>query len=139
MTSLPRLTPGFRLGPYEIGSELGHGGMGEVFRARDTRLGRTVAIKLISSDLAQRADLRSRFEREALALSALNHPHICSLYDIGEQAGCAYLVMEYVEGETLASVLKRGIDLPLALRYGAEISDALAAAHAAGITHRDLK
>src|SRR5215510_8010860 len=114
--------------------------MGKVFRARDMRLDRVVAIKLIRASLAQRADLRGRFGREAFALSALNHPHICSLYDIGEQDGYEYLVMEYVEGETLATILKQGIlPLDVALRYGAEIADALSAAHRQGITHRDLK
>src|SRR5580704_17565632 len=102
------MLPGERLGPYEIETELGHGGMGEVFRARDTRLHRTVAIKLVRPEFARRTDFRERFQREARAISALNHPHICSLYDIGEQGGLDYLVMEYVEGESLADLLKRG-------------------------------
>jgi formylglycine-generating enzyme required for sulfatase activity/dienelactone hydrolase len=134
------LAPGTRLGPYEILSAVGKGGMGEVFRARDTRLDRVVAIKLIRAEFSERDDFRHRFEREARAISALNHPHICSLYDIGEQDGSAYLVMEHVEGETLAEVMKRGVlPLDLALRYGGEIAAALAAAHARGIVHRDLK
>src|SRR5262252_2913374 len=94
--------PGSQLGPYKIEAVIGNGGMGQVFRARDTRLGRTVAIKLIRSDLTERGDFRQRFKREARAISALNHSHICSLHDIGEQDGAPYLVMEYVEGETLA-------------------------------------
>ncbi len=131
---------GDRLGPYEIESQIGHGGMGEVFRARDTRLHRTVAIKLVRPDLARRIDFRERFQREARAISALNHRHICSLYDIGEQNGLDYLVMEYVEGESLAEVLKwRPLPLEQVLQYSAETADALAAAHARGIIHRDLK
>jgi formylglycine-generating enzyme required for sulfatase activity/dienelactone hydrolase/predicted Ser/Thr protein kinase len=134
------LSVGERLGPYEILGLVGKGGMGEVYRARDTRLHRTIAIKLVRPELARRADFRERFQREARAISALNHPHICSLYDIGEQDGLAYLVMEYVEGESLAEALKRGPQpVELALRYGSEIADALAAAHARGIVHRDLK
>ncbi len=134
------LAAGEKLGPYEILSPLGAGGMGEVYRARDTRLGRSVAIKLVRAEFARRADFRHRFEREARAISALNHPHLCALYDIGEHEGNAYLVMEYVEGETLAAVMKRGL-LPLSqsLRYSIEIADALSAAHARGIVHRDLK
>jgi uncharacterized protein (TIGR03435 family) len=102
------MIPGERLGPYEIAAQLGQGGMGEVFRARDTRLHRTVAIKLVRPEFARRADFRERFQREARAISALNHPHICGLYDIGEQNGVDFLVMEYVEGESLAACLKRG-------------------------------
>ena len=114
--------------------------MGQVFRARDTRLGRTVAIKLIRADLAQREDFRHRFKREARAISALNHSHICSLHDIGEKDGAPYFVMEYVEGETLAAILKREtLPLERALVYAAQIADALAAAHSQGIVHRDLK
>jgi formylglycine-generating enzyme required for sulfatase activity/dienelactone hydrolase/predicted Ser/Thr protein kinase len=138
--SKSRLAIGAQLGPYQVEAELGVGGMGEVFLARDTRLGRTVAVKLIRSEFSQLGDFRHRFEREARTISALNHPHICSLHDVGEQDGFAYLVMEYVEGETLAQVLKKGLlPLDLALRYGAQIADALAAAHAKGIVHRDLK
>jgi serine/threonine protein kinase len=105
---------------------LGAGGMGEVYRARDTRLGRSVAIKLIRSEFTGRSDFRHRFEREAKLISTLNHPHLCALYDVGEHEGRAYLVMEYVAGETLAAAMMRGL-LPLneALRYSIEIADAL--------------
>jgi len=134
------LSAGERLGPYELLARIGAGGMGEVFRARDTRLGRTVAVKVVRAEFAQRGDFRHRFEREARAISALNHPHICSLFDIGRQDGLDYLVMEYVEGETLAAVLKqRELPLELVLRYGVEMADAVGAAHAQGVVHRDLK
>jgi dienelactone hydrolase/predicted Ser/Thr protein kinase len=134
------LSAGEKLGPYEILDLLGKGGMGEVYRARDTRLQRIVAIKLVRGDLARRSDFRERFQREARAISALNHPHICSLYDIGEQEGVDYLVMEYVEGSSLAEVLRNGpVPVDSAIRYGAEITDALAAAHTRGVIHRDLK
>ena len=134
------LTHGTKLGPYEIQSPLGAGGMGEVYRARDTRLDRTVAVKVLPSHLAQNAEARERFEREARAISALNHPYICHLYDVGEQDGHNYLVMEYMEGETLSSRLLRGrLPLEVALRYANEIADALDAAHRRGIVHRDLK
>src|SRR6201987_3351502 len=131
---------GQRLGPYEILSAIGAGGMGEVYRARDTRLERTVAVKILPDHLADRAELRERFEREARTIASLNHPHICTLYDIGQQDGTDFLVMEYLEGETLAQRLKKG-PLPLAqvLQYAVEISDALDKAHRKGITHRDLK
>src|SRR5215469_1016964 len=131
---------GQRLGPYEILSAIGAGGMGEVYRARDTRLDRTVAIKILQDHLADRVELRERFEREAKAVASLNHPHICTLYDVGHQNGTDYLVMEYHEGETLAERLKKG-PLPLnqVLQYAIEISDALDKAHRKGITHRDLK
>lgn len=114
--------------------------MGEVYRARDTRLDRIVAIKILPDHLADRAELRERFEREARTIASLNHPHICTLHDIGHQGGTDYLVMEYVEGETLAARLMRG-SLPLdrVLRYAIEIADALDKAHRKGITHRDLK
>ncbi len=133
-------TPGARLGPYRIEGLIGTGGMGEVYRGTDTRLGRTVAIKVIHPEGAQRADFRIRFQREAQATAALNHPHICTLYDVGEQDGASYLVMEYVEGQTLAARLKEG-QLPLdqLWRRATEISQALAAAHERGIIHRDLK
>ena len=128
--TVPPLTAGTQLGPYKIESPLGAGGMGQVYKARDTRLGRAVAIKTMHQEFSE------RFEREARAISALNHPHICTLYDIGPN----YLVMELVEGETLAARLKKGaLPTELVLRYGAEIADALAAAHAKGIIHRDLK
>src|SRR5438093_351752 len=102
------LSSGARLGPYEIVAPVGAGGMGEVYRGRDTRLDRTVAIKVLPAHLAGRPELRERFEREARAVSSLNHPHICTLYDVGEQDGVAFLVMEFLEGETLAARLKRG-------------------------------
>ena len=131
---------GKRLGPYEILSSIGAGGMGEVYKARDTRLDRIVAIKILSAHLADRAELRERFEREAKAISSLNHPHICTLYDVGHQDGIDYLVMEYVEGETLATRLAKGpLPLDQALRYAIEIADALDKAHRKGVTHRDLK
>jgi len=134
------LTPGTRLGPYEILAPLGAGGMGEVYRARDSRLDRVVAVKVLSPQLAETPELRARFEREARAISALNHPHVCALYDIGTQGDLVYLVMEHLEGETLARRLERG-PLPAAelLGRGAEIADALDRAHRAGIVHRDLK
>jgi len=134
------LSPGTTLGAYEIQSQLGAGGMGEVYRARDTRLDRTVAIKILPARLAEKPDARERFEREARAISALNHPNICHLYDVGSQDGIRYLVMEYLEGETLANRLLRG---PLSqeqfLKYGIEICDALEKAHHTGVVHRDLK
>jgi serine/threonine protein kinase/Tol biopolymer transport system component len=134
------LKAGTRLGPYEILSAIGAGGMGEVYRARDTRLSRIVAIKVLPPHLADRAELRERFEREAKTIASLNHPHICTLFDIGRQDGINYLVMEYLEGETLAKRLQKG-PLPLAevLQYAIEISDGLDKAHRKGVTHRDLK
>src|ERR1700733_4061343 len=132
--------PGVRLGPYQLEAVLGEGGMGEVFRARDTRLGRPVAIKVIRAERAQQPDFRIRFQREAQATAALNHPHICTLYDVGEQEGASYLVMEYVEGQTLASRLREGpLPMDQLLRRAGEVSQALAAAHERGIIHRDLK
>ena len=134
------LQPGTTLGPYEIQSQLGAGGMGEVYKARDTRLDRTVAIKVLLAQGADDPDLRQRFEREAKTISSLNHPHICTLYDIGQQDRIDYLVMEYLEGETLAQRLTKGaLPLDQALRYAVEIADALDKAHRKGITHRDLK
>jgi eukaryotic-like serine/threonine-protein kinase len=134
------LAPGARLGPYEIVSPAGAGGMGEVYRARDTRLDRTVALKVLPPALTNDAAARQRFEREARAVAALSHPHICPLFDIGHQDGTDYLVMEYLDGETLAARLARGkLPLDQALHYGIQIADALAAAHRAGIVHRDLK
>ena len=134
------LTSGTRLGPYEILAPLGAGGMGEVYRARDTRLDRTVAIKILPPHLSDDTTLQQRFEREAKAISSLNHPHICILHDVGHQDGTDFLVMEYLEGETLAKLLEKG-PLPLAqvLKYGVEIADALDKAHRHGIVHRDLK
>jgi eukaryotic-like serine/threonine-protein kinase len=134
------ILPGKRLGPYEILSAIGAGGMGEVYRARDTRLERTVAVKILPDHLSDRSDLRERFEREARTVASLNHPHICTLYDIGHQDGTDFLVMEYLEGETLAERLKKGpLPLEQVLQYAIEISDALDKAHRKGITHRDLK
>ena len=134
------LTNGTKLGPYEIQSPLGAGGMGEVYRARDTRLGRDVAIKVLPSHLCSDPDLKARFEREAKAISALSHPNICHLYDIGSQDGTDYLVMELLEGETLADRLKKGpLSLKQALQYGLEIAEVLETAHSNGIVHRDLK
>src|SRR5258708_978490 len=134
------ILPGRRLGPYEIMSALGAGGMGEVYRARDTRLDRIVAIKVLPLSLARDPERRKRFEREARAVSSLNHPHICMLHDIGQQDGIDYLVMEYLEGETLAARLKKGA-LPLGqvLTYAIEIAAALDQAHRHGVIHRDLK
>jgi len=134
------LSPGEKLGPYEVLSPAGAGGMGEVYRARDTRLDRTVALKVLPAHVAQDPERRQRFEREARAISSLNHPHICSLYDIGRQDGVDYLVMEYVEGETLALRLERGaLPAEQVLRTGIEIADALEKAHRQGVIHRDLK
>jgi len=134
------LSVGTRLGPYEILSPLGAGGMGEVYRARDTRLDRTVAVKVLPAHLAQDPDRRARFEREARAASALNHPHICAVHDVGQQDGIDYLVMEHLEGETLADRLQKGaLPQEQALRIGVQVADALDKAHRAGIVHRDLK
>jgi len=134
------LTSGTKLGPYQIESLLGAGGMGEVYRARDTRLDRTVAIKILTQGLPDTPEVRQRFEREARAVSSLSHPHICVLYDVGNQDGIEYLVMEYLEGETLAARITKG---PLAtselLRFASQIADALDKAHRQGIVHRDLK
>ena len=134
------LPPGKRLGPYEILGPLGAGGMGEVYKAHDTRLDRIVALKVMPEHFADRPDLKERFHREAKALANLNHAHICILYDIGKENGISFLVMEYLEGETVAERLKRG-PLPLAkvLEYAIEIADALDKAHRKGFTHRDIK
>jgi len=134
------LAAGTKLGPYEIQQPLGAGGMGEVYRARDTRLGRDVAIKVLPSHLSSNPDLKQRMEREARSISSLNHPHICTLHDVGSQNGVDFLVMEYLEGETLADRLHRGA-LPFAeaLAAAIKIADALDKAHARGIVHRDLK
>jgi serine/threonine protein kinase len=134
------LASGTRLGPYEITGPLGAGGMGEVYRARDTRLERTVAIKILPAHLSSDTLRRQRFEREAKTISGLNHPHICVLYDVGHQDGIDYLVMECVEGETLEKRLEKG-SLPLeqVLKYGMQIADALDKAHRSGVVHRDLK
>jgi serine/threonine protein kinase len=129
-----------KLGPYEIVAAIGAGGMGEVYRAQDTRLDRTVAIKILTQGLTNTPELRQRFEREARAVSKFNHPHICALYDVGNQDGIEYLVMEYLQGETLAARIEKG-PLPPAdlLRYASQIADALDKAHRQGIVHRDLK
>jgi Tol biopolymer transport system component len=134
------LSPGVRLGPYEILDALGAGGMGEVYRAKDTRLDRTVAIKILPAHLSSDPVRKQRFEREAKTISSLNHPHICVLYDVGQQDGIDYLVMECVEGETLAKRLEKGaLPLEQVLKYGMQIANALDKAHRSGIIHRDLK
>ncbi len=134
------IAAGNRLGPYEILSPLGAGGMGEVYKARDTRLERTVAIKVLPSDVSASPEARQRFEREAKTVSQLSHPHICALYDVGREGEIEFLVMEYLEGETLSERLARGpVPLEQALRHGIEIADALDKAHRQGIVHRDLK
>src|SRR5439155_9195647 len=135
-----QLTPGVELGPYVIEGHLGAGGMGEVYRAKDKRLRRTVALKVLPPQLSRTPGLRQRLEREAQAISALNHPHICTLYDIGRQGEIDYLVMEFLEGETLRQRLKRGaLSLGELLEFSIQIADALSAAHSKGITHRDIK
>jgi Tol biopolymer transport system component len=134
------LTPGAKLGPYEILAPLGTGGMGEVYRARDTRLDRTVAVKILPSHLSENSEAKQRFDREARAISSLSHPNICQLYDVGQQDRTSYLVMEYLEGETLSDRLLKGV-LPLeqVVKYGGQIADALHKAHRSGVVHRDLK
>jgi len=134
------LSPGQRLGPYEILSPAGAGGMGEVYRARDTRLDRLVAVKVLPSHLSVSDEARQRFDREARAISSLNHPHICALYDVGRQENVDFLVMEYLEGETLQTRLQRG-PLPTdeLLRVAVQVADALEKAHRQGLVHRDLK
>src|SRR5437588_12861200 len=134
------LSTGTRFGPYEIQSQLGAGGMGEVYRGKDTRLDRTVAIKVLASHLSSSPELKQRMEREGRAISSLNHPHICHLYDIGSQDGTDYLVMEFLQGETLAERLRKGA-MPLNEIYkiGIAIAEALAFAHRQGIAHRYLK
>jgi eukaryotic-like serine/threonine-protein kinase len=134
------LTAGTRLGPYEIMTPLGAGGMGEVYRAKDTRLGRDVAIKVLPARFSSSPELRERFEREARAISSLNHARICTLHDVGHQDGVDFLVMEYLEGESLAEKLLKGaLPIRAALRIGMEVCEALDVAHRAGIVHRDLK
>ncbi len=134
------LAGGTRLGPYEIETALGAGGMGEVYKARDTRIDRTVAIKVLASHMAASEDLKSRFDREARAISSLNHPNICALYDVGHQDGIDFLVMEYLEGQELSRVLEKG-PLPASdvLKIAVQIADALDKAHRQGLVHRDLK
>jgi serine/threonine protein kinase len=146
------LSPGIRLGPYEIVDSVGAGGMGEVWRAKDTRLDRQVAIKVLPPGFAQNGEFLQRFEREARAISSLNHPHVCTLYDVGEAKdesislltsapnSLHYLVMELIDGESLAERLKKGPLPPHdVLRYGRQIASALNAAHRKGVIHRDLK
>src|SRR5208283_2022725 len=134
------LTSGTKLGPYELQSPLGAGGMGEVYRARDTRLDRTVAIKILPEHLSSNPEAKRRFEREARAISSLNHPNICTLYDVGHQDGIDYLVMEFLEGQTLADRLMKGpLPLEQVLKYGVEICEGLEKAHKTGVVHRDLK
>src|SRR6476469_6397598 len=134
------LTPGARLGPYEILALLGAGGMGEVYKSRDTRLDRTVAIKILPETFAADPQFRERFDREARTISQLDHPHVCALYDVGEQDGTAFLVMQFLEGETLADRLTKGaLPIDQAIKTAIEIASALDKAHRAGIVHRDLK
>jgi eukaryotic-like serine/threonine-protein kinase len=134
------LTSGTKLGPYEIQSPLGAGGMGEVYRARDTRLDRIVAVKILATHLSNSPELKQRMEREARAISSLNHPHICQLFDIGSHDGSDFLVMEFLEGETLADRIRKGpILLQEIYRIGIAVAEALATAHKHGIVHRDLK
>src|SRR6202162_5058422 len=134
------LAPGTKLGPYEVVAPLGAGGMGEVYRARDARLERDVAVKILPQHLSSDPDLKARFEREARSISSLSHPHICHLYDIGSQDGTDYLVMEFLEGETLAERLRKGaIPLNEVVKIGIAVAEALGVAHRHGIVHRDLK
>src|SRR5215210_6779033 len=135
------LSAGTLLGPYEIVSAVGAGGMGEVYLARDTRLDREVAVKVLSRELTSSQTARERFEREARTIAALHHPHICSIYDVGETPEHqAFIVMEFLQGETLEERLRKGpLPLPDLLETATTLADALAAAHAAGIVHRDLK
>src|SRR5687767_671102 len=134
------LAAGTRIGPYDILSAVGAGGMGEVYRARDTRLQRTVAIKVLPTHLSQNEKLQKRFEQEARAVSTLNHPNICTLHDIGSQDGLHYLVMEFLSGETLRDRLRSGsLNARKGIEFGIQITQALGAAHEQGVVHRDLK
>src|SRR5436309_5894916 len=134
------ISSGTKLGGYEVIALRGAGGMGEVYEARDTRLNRTVAIKVLPAHVSNNPELKTRFEREAQTLASLSHPHICPVFDVGRQDEIDYLVMEYIEGETLAEKLKNGrLPLDLALRLAIEIADALDKAHRQGIAHRDVK
>ena len=129
-----------RLGPYEIVSTIGSGGTGEVYEARDTRLDRRVALKILRTDLLADPQSRRRFEREARALSALSHPSICTVFDVGQEDGIDFIVMEYIEGQTLAGLLDRqGLAEPAIVRYAEQIAEALAEAHEHGVLHRDIK
>ena len=134
------LAPGHRLGPYEIVAPLGAGGMGEVYRARDVRLERTVAVKILPAELALDDQFRQRFEREARAASALSHPHIAHVYDVGEQDGTHFIAMEYVEGENLLQLVAHGpLDVERIVDLGLQMASALEEAHARGVVHRDIK
>src|SRR4051812_12402894 len=137
------LRQGTAVGPYEIRARIGVGGMGEVYRAIDSRLNRTVAIKVLLTAAADDSSRRERFRREARAISSLNHPHICTIYDVGRHDGVDYFVMEYLEGETLAARLSRCYEQPLplkdVLRFAIQIADALDQAHRHGVVHRDVK
>src|SRR5713101_6493447 len=134
------LASGTKLGPYEIVAPLGAGGMGEVYRARDTRLDRTVALKILPAHLSDDPEAKQRFDREARTISSLNHPNICTLHDVGHQDGIDYLVMEYLEGETLADRLRKGpLPVEQVLKYGIELCEGLEKAHRSGVVHRDLK
>ena len=134
------LKSGQRLGRYEIESPIGAGGMGEVYRARDTKLDRTVAVKILPSHLAEHPLSRARFEREWKAVSELSHPHICALFDVGEVEGFPFIVMEHLKGDSLAERLDKGaLSIKQVLLYGSQIADALDRAHRADIVHRDLK
>src|SRR5262249_5587193 len=134
------LPEGTRLGPYEIIGLVGAGGMGEVYRARDPRLGRNVAIKILPAAFSDDNDRLWRFEREARAVASLNHPHICTIHDIGEHDGHRYLVMELLEGQTLEKKLQAGpLPVPTLVDLSIQIADALDAAHGANVVHRDLK
>src|SRR5450432_2347768 len=134
------LSSGTKLGPYEVVAPLGAGGMGEVYRARDTRLQRTVAIKILPARFSSDPVRKQRFEREARAVSALNHPNICRLYDVGDQDGIHYLVLEVLEGETLGEVLRAGpLTVADSLKIAVQIAEALDTAHSSGAIHRDLK
>src|SRR5664280_3722778 len=134
------LASGTKLGPYEIVSPLGAGGMGEVYLARDTRLNRSVAVKILPSHLSKDPEAKQRFDREARTISSLNHPNICTLHDVGHQDGIDYLVMEHLEGQTLAERLSKGpLPLDQVLKYGAEICEGLERAHRSSVVHRDLK
>ena len=133
------LAAGTQLGPYEITGRLGAGGMGEVYKATDTRLGRTVAIKVLHEHLAERADVRERFEREAKAVSSLNHPNICTIHEAGEHEGRPFIAMELLEGRTLSQIEEKPIRTEEMLGWAIQIADALDAAHAKRIIHRDIK
>src|SRR4029078_11697875 len=134
------LAAGTRLGPYEIVAPIGAGGMGEVYKARDTRLERPLSVSVLPQHLSSAPEVRARFEREAKTISQFSHSHICALYDVGREGETDYLVMEFLEGETLSDRLAKGaLPLEQTLRYGVEIADALDKAHRQGIVHRDLK